>query len=151
MSLTSNTFANINSIEFGKFTELTNDSRFPAMSANRVYYRDNGSPLSATDIYKKYASLVYVVNEGQPTASNWDIAVVSAGVGSFTAFSSQNAIGATVYNNSGVSVSLKRTGGTNSISIANGSTLQVPISGNLNEISIQSSSGTVNVHCLYTI
>lgn len=62
MSYDSNVFGNINSLEGGKFVEIQNDARFPAISVNRVRYRDNGAPLTAVDIYPKYAVVTYLAN-----------------------------------------------------------------------------------------
>jgi hypothetical protein len=144
---------NPNSVEYGKFVQLSGDNRFPAVSVIRSYPRGTGlTPVTAMDVYQKYAGLVYVVNQGQPSSTNWDIAAANATTGSFTAYGDIKAVGATIYNFSGVTIDIKRTNGSaNFISLSTGNTLQIPISGNLSEISVRSSAGTVSVPCMYTV
>jgi hypothetical protein len=71
MSYTSNVVRNAQTVEYGKFVEIKDDSRFPAISVVRTGYYDDssafpgntGSPTySAVDIYPKYAVLAYVAN-----------------------------------------------------------------------------------------
>lgn len=62
MSFESNVSGNINSLEYGKFVRIDNDARFPATSVTRIYYRDNGNPLTAVDTYPKYAMVTYLAN-----------------------------------------------------------------------------------------
>jgi hypothetical protein len=49
-------------LEYGKFVEITNDARFPAVSTTRTTYRDNGDLVSETSIYPKYGLITYLAN-----------------------------------------------------------------------------------------
>jgi ABC-type transporter Mla subunit MlaD len=58
-------------VEYGKFIELANDSRYPAVSVVRVQYPDASDafpsnkglpPLTSVDVYPKYAVLSYIAN-----------------------------------------------------------------------------------------
>jgi len=62
MSANSNVVNNPSIVEYGKFVELQNDSRFPPISVTRWDYRDSGTALSSVDIYPKYAVLSYLTN-----------------------------------------------------------------------------------------
>ena len=62
MSVNSNVVNNPSIVEYGKFVELQNDSRFPSISVTRWDYRDSGTALSSVDIYPKYAVLSYLTN-----------------------------------------------------------------------------------------
>ena len=62
MSVNSNVVKNSTLVEYGKFVELQNDSRFPSISVTRWDYRDSGTALSSVDIYPKYAVLSYLTN-----------------------------------------------------------------------------------------
>ncbi|MFZ4600634.1 MAG: hypothetical protein ACOYNN_18480 [Terrimicrobiaceae bacterium] len=62
MSANSNVVKNPALVEYGKFVELQNDSRFPPISVTRWDYRDSGTALSSVDIYPKYAVLSYLTN-----------------------------------------------------------------------------------------
>jgi len=66
-----NVVKNAQTVEYGKFVEIQNDSRFPAISVIRTGYYDDSSAFpgntgnptySAVDIYPKYAVLAYVAN-----------------------------------------------------------------------------------------
>jgi len=59
MSANSNVVRNSQLVEYGKFVELQNDSRFPPISVTRWDYRDSGTALSSVDVYPKYAVLTY--------------------------------------------------------------------------------------------
>ena len=68
MSANSNVVRNPQLVEYGKFVELQNDSRFPPISVIRQQYPDTSSayniplstaPLSSVEIYPKYAVLTY--------------------------------------------------------------------------------------------
>lgn len=71
MSYSSNIIRNSKTVEYSKFVEIQDDSRFPAISVTRIGYYDDsaafpantGSPTySAVDIYPKYAVLSYITN-----------------------------------------------------------------------------------------
>jgi len=58
-------------VEYGKFIELANDSKYPAVSVVRVQYPDASNafpsnkglpPLTSVDVYPKYAVLSYIAN-----------------------------------------------------------------------------------------
>ncbi|NBP03686.1 MAG: hypothetical protein EBU90_27035, partial [Proteobacteria bacterium] len=65
---------NAQTVEYGKFVEIQNDSRFPAISVVRIEEWDKSSafpnntgkpPLTSVDVYPKYAVLTYDVSTGQ--------------------------------------------------------------------------------------
>ena len=62
MAENSNVVRNQAVVEYGKFVELQNDSRFPPISVTRWDYRDSGTALSSVDVYPKYAVLSYLTN-----------------------------------------------------------------------------------------
>lgn len=71
MAVESNVVKNAQTVEYGKFVELVNDSRFPAVSVTRVQYRDTSNafpnnqnlpPLTSVDIYPKFGVLTYLTN-----------------------------------------------------------------------------------------
>lgn len=83
MSLESRVIKNAQTVEYGKFVEIKNDSRFPAISVTRVEYRDTSNafpnnqgvpPLTSVEIYPKYAVLTYdtstSVANGSPFGDN---------------------------------------------------------------------------------
>lgn len=59
MAIESNVVRNPQLVEYGKFVEIQNDSRFPPISVTRWDYRDSGYELSSVDVYPKYAVLTY--------------------------------------------------------------------------------------------
>ena len=72
MSYQSNVVRNPELVEYGKFVELTNDARFPAISVTRISPRDQsaafgnnntGMPaFTSIDIYPKYGIITYLAN-----------------------------------------------------------------------------------------
>jgi hypothetical protein len=73
-------------VEYGKFVELKDDSRFPPISVTRVSYRDQSNafpnnaglpPLTSVEIYPKYGVITYLANASDIqltlSASNVDI------------------------------------------------------------------------------
>lgn len=70
---------NQNIPEYGKFVEIKEDSRFPAVSVTRIDYPNmvGMSPVSSVDTYPKYAVLTHLVNASDInltlSASNVDI------------------------------------------------------------------------------
>jgi hypothetical protein len=71
MPIQSNVVKNAQTVEYGKFVELVNDSRFPAISVTRVQYQDTSNafpnnqglpPLTSVDVYPKFAVLTYLAN-----------------------------------------------------------------------------------------
>ena len=63
MAFNSNVVNNLAVVEYGKFVEIVNDSKFPPISVIRTEYADssNGS-LTALSVYPKYAVLTYLAN-----------------------------------------------------------------------------------------
>ena len=71
MSFQSNIIKNAQTVEYGKFVEIQNDSRFPAISVTRIQYRDTSDafpnniglpPLTSVEIYPKYGVITYLAN-----------------------------------------------------------------------------------------
>jgi hypothetical protein len=66
----SNVVANSQTAESGKFVQLDNDTRFPAVSVTRFRYLDTSeaytntstAPITSVEIYPKFAILTYNVN-----------------------------------------------------------------------------------------
>lgn len=86
MSFQSNVIRNPALVEYGKFVEIQNDSRFPAISVIRQEYPDyseayniplSTQPVSSVDIYPKYGVITYLANASDIqlvlSASNVDI------------------------------------------------------------------------------
>lgn len=67
MSINSNVVStNIDSLEYNKFVEIVNDTRFPALTVTRTSYDDN---LTQTSVYNKNAVLTYDVGTQGANAS----------------------------------------------------------------------------------
>lgn len=50
-------------LEYGKFVEITNDARFPAVSVVNYQYPDMGQPpVSSVSVYPKYGLITYLAN-----------------------------------------------------------------------------------------
>lgn len=62
MPYNSDVRANQELVEYQKFVELTNDSRFPAITTVRTTTLDSGLIASATTIYPKYGVITYLAN-----------------------------------------------------------------------------------------
>ena len=63
MSFNSNVTANQELVEYQKFVELQNDSRFPPISVVRWSYPDTSfGGISSVDIYPKYGVITYLAN-----------------------------------------------------------------------------------------
>jgi len=71
MAYNNNVTKNSSQVEYSKFVEIENDSRFPAISVTRVLYGDSSQAfggqtntplLTSVDIYPKYAVLSYIAN-----------------------------------------------------------------------------------------
>lgn len=71
MSFESKVVRNAQTVEYGKFVEIQNDSRFPAISVTRVEYKDQSNafpenvglpPLTSVEIYPKYGIITYQAN-----------------------------------------------------------------------------------------
>ena len=74
MSLETRVVKNAQTVEYGKFVEIQNDTRFPAVSVVRTHYPDtsnafpnnqNVPPSTSVEIYPKFAVLTYDVTTGQ--------------------------------------------------------------------------------------
>ena len=77
MSYNSNFIQNVATLEYGKFLEILNDTRFPAASVLRVSYpqSDTLPPISSTDVYPKYAVLTYDATSNE---TNFVLSALSA-------------------------------------------------------------------------
>jgi hypothetical protein len=73
MSFESRVVKNAQTVEYGKFVELKDDSRFPAISVTRVQYPDQSSafpnnqgapPLTSVEVYPKFAVITHDVGSG---------------------------------------------------------------------------------------
>ena len=62
---------NAQTVEYGKFVEIKNDARFPAISVTRVSYPDQSNafpnnaglpPLTSVEVYPKYGVITYLAN-----------------------------------------------------------------------------------------
>lgn len=71
MSYQSNVVRNPQTVEYGKFVEIEDDARFPAISVIRQQYPDysqayniplSTQPVSSVDIYPKYGVITYLAN-----------------------------------------------------------------------------------------
>ena len=71
MSYEAKVIKNAQTVEYGKFVEIKDDARFPAVSVTRVQYRDQSNafpgnkglpPLTSVEIYPKYGVITYVAN-----------------------------------------------------------------------------------------
>ena len=71
MSVETHVIRNQQTVEYGKFVEIKNDSRFPAVSVTRIQYRDTSDafpnniglpPLTSVEIYPKYGVITYLAN-----------------------------------------------------------------------------------------
>ena len=79
MSLDVRVIKNPQTVEYGKFVEIQNDSRFPAVSVTRYEYKDQSNafpenqgapPLTSVEIYPKYAVITYVANQTLPVSGS---------------------------------------------------------------------------------
>lgn len=71
MSFESRVIKNAQTVEYGKFVEIKDDSRFPPISVTRIQYRDTSNafpnniglpPLTSVEVYPKFAVLSYITN-----------------------------------------------------------------------------------------
>ena len=77
MSYNSNFIQNVATLEYGKFLEILNDTRFPAASVVRVSYpqSDTLPPITSVDVYPKYAVLTYDATSNE---TNFILSALSA-------------------------------------------------------------------------
>lgn len=70
MSFNSDVRQNIATLEFGKFVEIVDDTRFPPTSVVRVQYPNDASMPAVTSVeaYPKYAVTTYISNSSIPVA-----------------------------------------------------------------------------------
>jgi len=55
----------ISTLEFGKFVEIKNDSRFPAISVIDIApFSTTSKPITSLHVYPRYATAVYLANAG---------------------------------------------------------------------------------------
>lgn len=77
MSYNSNFIQNVATLEYGKFLEILNDTRFPAASVVRVSYPQSSElpPITSTDVYPKYAVTTYETTSNE---TNFILSALSA-------------------------------------------------------------------------
>ena len=153
MSYSSDVRRNIASLEHSKFVEIQNDARFPAISVVRIQYPDDTTmtAVSTTDIYPRHALVTYSANA--QAAQSWDVVAVAVS-SAYVAFPSTAASVVKIINNTGTSITIKRTGGSTGIALASGATLEIPVVANSNEISVvrtDGGSGVVTVQGIATL
>ena len=150
MSYSSDVRRNIASLEHSKFVEITNDVRFPAISTTRVQYTESSDipPVSTVEVYPRHAVVAYIANAADitggggsgssnpyPQASNWDILSVSFSSG-YVAFPSAAASVVNVVNNTGTTISIKKTSGAVGMPLPDRSSADISVVSNANEISV---------------
>ena len=103
MAYISNVVRNPATIEYGKFVEIANDSRFPPVSVVRYEYADSTeafnwplstAPLSTVDIYPKYAVLTYLANASD---INLVLSASEVDIGNVGMLDNSTTVGTTVY------------------------------------------------------
>lgn len=166
MSYNSEVRKHITSLEHSKFVEIIGDARFPAVSTTRVEYPESTdmTPVSVIEVHPRHAVVAYVVNASDisgggggtaaayPQAQSWD--VVAASVGNvYTTFPSATASTVTVINNTGTSITVKKTGGATGVPLPDRTSADFNVLNNANEISMIRTDGnasTVSVHGIVT-
>ena len=77
MSYNFNVFSQQEQVEYQKFVQFDNDTRYPPVSVTRYSYRDSAPPISSVDVYPKTAVMTYITNPQDIqlilSASNVDI------------------------------------------------------------------------------
>jgi len=67
MSFESRVVKNTQTVEYGKFVELQNDSRFPAVSVTRIQYRDQSDAfpnnVSVLPLTSSHASITFMESD----------------------------------------------------------------------------------------
>lgn len=161
MSYNSDVRSNIASLEHSKFVEVVDDTRFPAISAVRVQYPESTDmPLvTSVEVYPKHAVVSYVANVSElasgiasPTVKNWGVVMTAFG-SSYVAFPSASASIVNVLNNTGTTITLKKTTGTTGIPLPDKASVNINVVANANEISFvrtDGSSSTVSAYGIIT-
>lgn len=166
MSYNSEVRTHITSLEHSKFVEIVGDARFPAVSTLRVQYPESTDmvPVSTIDVYPKHAVIAYIANAadisggggsftaGYNQAQSWDV-VAATVTNVYTAFPSATASTVTVVNNSGTSITVKRTGGTTGVPLPDRTSADFNVLNNANEISLIRTDGSatpVSAHGIVT-
>jgi len=157
MSYSSDVRVSIASLEHSKFVEITNDTRFPATSAIRIQYTESSTlpAITSVDVYPKHAAITYVANASEtatPVAKSWDVVKAEFG-SSYVPFPSASASTVNVLNNTGTTITLKKTSGTTGVPLLDKSSVVINVVANANEISLirtDGSSSTVSAYGIVT-
>lgn len=157
----------ITSLEHSKFVEIVGDVRFPAVSTVRIQYPESTdmTPTTSVDVYPKHAVIAYIANASDisgggggtftssyPQAQSWDV-VAATVTNVYTAFPSATASTVTVVNNSGTSITVKRTGGSTGVPLPDRTSADFNVLNNANEISLIRTDGSatpVSAHGIVT-
>lgn len=165
MSYNSDVRVSITSLEHSKFVEISNDARLPATSAIRIQYTESTElpPITSVDVYPKHAVVTYIANVDEistgigsavssPVVQNWGVVKAEFG-SSYVAFPSVLASTVNVLNNTGTTITLKKTSGTTGIPLPDKSSVDINVVANANEISLirtDGSSSTVSAYGIIT-
>ena len=167
MSYNSDVWNNIASVEHSKFVEIQSDARFPAVTATRIEYTESVDlpPITSYEVYPKHAVITYIANASDisgggggsttvttsyPQAQSWDIVRASFG-NVYTAFPSATASTVTVVNNTGTTISVKKTGGATGIPLPDRASADFNVLNNANELSMIRTDGSATTVSAYGI
>lgn len=87
MSYNTSIYNHITQLEYNKFVELVNESRFPPTTAVRIYppHEVGMLPITATEIYSKWANIAVIANvEDLGTSGQNGVFVVDPSNGNLT-------------------------------------------------------------------
>lgn len=159
MSYNSDVRRHITAVEHSKFVEIVDDVNFPAVTAVRVAYPESSDmpPVTSVDVYPKHAVLTVLANANDISVSttksvvaSWDVVFAQCG-SSYVAFPSTPATTVNVVNNTGTSITLKKTTGTVGIPLPDRSTADIEVVSNANEISLKRTDGNATPVSAYGI
>ena len=165
MSYNSEVRKHITSLEHSKFVEIADDARFPAVSTVRIEYPESTdmTPVSVIEVHSKHAVIAYIANASDisggggsgtattyPQAKSWDVVYASVN-NVYTAFPSATASTVTVVNNTGTSITVKKTGGATGVPLPDRTSADFNVLNNANEISLIRTDGSATPVSAYGI
>lgn len=166
MSYNSEVRTHITSLEHSKFVEIVDDARFPAVSTTRIQYPDSTElpAVTSVEVFPKYAVITYIANASDisggggsttvtasyPQAKSWEIVYASVS-NSYTAFPSATASTVTVVNNTGTSITVKKTGNSVGMPLPDRSSADFNVLNNANELSLIRTDGSATPVSAYGI
>lgn len=157
MSYNSDVRRHITAVEHSKFVEIVDDANFPPVSAVRIAYPESSDmpPVTSVDVYPKHAVLTVLANANDISVSmrnttSWDIVVAQCG-SNYVSFPSTPATTVNVVNNTGTSITLKKTTGTVGIPLPDKSTADIDVVSNADEISLKRTDGNATPVSAYGI